>query len=679
MNKLENQIERGSAGPLGCLRVGSGMNFALYSKAATQVTLHLFQLNNDKPFLSVTLDPKFHKTGWIWHVWVGSLPHEILYAYSVDGPHDPGKGFHFDPARLLTDPYSFGLNSSSVWGEGIVEGKVLSKAICSRPFDWGNVPAPRIPMQDLIIYEMHVRGFTQHQSSKVQHPGTYRGVIEKIPHLLRLGVNAVELLPIFEFNEKENLKKNPKTNEQLYNYWGYSTVNFFAPMPRYSSDSSYHGAIDEFKTMVKELHKNGIEVILDVVYNHTAEGNEKGPWYSFRGIDNPTYYMLNPDGSYMNFSGTGNTFNCNNPIVEKLILDSLRYWVTEMHVDGFRFDLASILTRDPNGAPMGEPPVIKAICQDPVLANVKLIAEAWDAGGLYQVGHFPGEGKWSEWNGRYRDIVRRFIKGTDTQVTSFARSLCGSDDLYGGTGQPCTSINFVIAHDGFTLRDLVSYQGKHNEQNGEDNRDGMNENDSWNCGQEGPTKNHSIIEMRERQMKNFLVALMVSLGVPMILMGDEYGETHQGNNNTWCQDNILNWYFWDELEKHTDLFRFSRAIINFRKKHQTLRRCEFLKTEDTDWHGIEPFKPDWGEKSRFIAYTLKDPGQNTFLYIAFNSHFETLHLTLPPPPEHKNWYLVVDTSKHSPEDFQEQPFKHPPIRHTYNLPSHTALILEAHE
>jgi len=426
--------------------------------------------------------------------------------------------------------------------------------------------------------------------------------------------------------------------------------------------------------MVKELHKNGIEVILDVVYNHTAEGNEQGSYYSFKGIDNPIYYMMNSDGHYLNFSGCGNTFNCNHPVVSRLILDSLRYWVSEMHVDGFRFDLASILTRDPQGIPLADPPVVQMITNDPLLADVKLIAEAWDAAGLYQVGSFPGGGRWAEWNGQYRDVVRRFIKGTDNQVGAFARALCGSDDLYGGNRQPYHSINFVTAHDGFTMRDLVSYQGKHNQSNGEENRDGSDHNESWNCGQEGETKNRKIHHLRERQIRNFFVCLLCSIGTPMILMGDEYGHTKWGNNNTWSQDNELNWFLWDELEKNQELFSFVSKLIQFRLKQPLLRRADFLRNEDVHWHGTDPMQADWGAASRFLAYTLIDHEKEHHLYIAFNSYFEDLHTTLPSPPESKKWHRIVDTSLSHP--IEEHPHT-APIKFTYDIRSHSAVVFQS--
>jgi len=665
----------GYAAPLGASRMAEGTNFALFSQHAQAVVLRLFYPDEQNPFLEIKLDPKANKTGWIWHVFMCNLPDDIEYSYRIEGPKNPSKGLLFDSTHDLLDPYARGVNTSHTWGERKEDQKPLrGKVIHSMPFDWGKDLSPQIPMQDLIIYEMHTRAFTIDSSSKVKHPGTFKGIIEKIPYLKSLGINAIELLPVFEFNECDNLLKNPHTGEPLQNFWGYSTINFFSPMSRFGSTVNSYTAIDEFKMLVKEMHKNGIEVILDVVYNHTGEGDENGPHLSFRGIDNSIYYILGPEGHYMNFSGCGNTFNCNHPVITKLIMDSLRYWVSEMHVDGFRFDLASILTRDKNGTPLKDPPLIETICNDPILANTKLIAEAWDAAGLYQVGSFPGGSRWSEWNGKYRDTVRRFIKGTENQTGLFAHALSGSDDLYEQNKQPYNSINFITAHDGFTLTDLVTYQEKHNEENGEENRDGDNHNESWNCGIEGPSKNHKIEQLRDRQKRNFLTALFLSQGTPMLLMGDEYGHTRNGNNNAWCQDNHLNWFLWNELEKNKNFFRFCSQLIHFRKNHSLLKRTEFLKNEDITWHGAEPFSPNWEPSSRFLAFTLKDHQNGHDLYIAFNSHFESLTIHLPPSPQFKKWYRIIDTSLESPEDFLENPQIHGAIKYTHQMKDHSAFM-----
>lgn len=657
-------VKKGSPSPLGVSKREGGLNFALFSKNATFITLSVFR--DGKLLADILLDPKEHRTDDIWHIAIEGLPDQIEYGYHVNGPFQPKLGHYFHFRYLVTDPYAKSLNTSVTWGDTKSWLGLKGRIVPEKEFNWENTKSPEIPMQDLIIYEMHVRGFTQHHSSKVKSPGTFLGIIEKIPYLKSLGVNAIELLPIHEFHETENVNKNPKNpKERLFNFWGYSTVNYFTPMAKYGVSSEWGAVIDEFKTMVKELHKNQIEVILDVVYNHTAEGGCTGPFISFRGIDNALYYFINPCGTLMDFTGCGNSFNCNHPQTMQLVIDSLKYWVQEMHVDGFRFDLASVFCRDETGGMLINPPIIQAILDDPVLAKTKLIAEAWDAAGLYQVGHFPGGARWAEWNGRYRDVVRRFIKGTNEKSGFFATAICGSEDLYGHGKKPTSSINFITAHDGFTLRDLVTYQFKHNLENGEDNRDGANSNDSWNCGHEGPSGDPKIIHMRERQMRNFVVALMVSIGVPMFHMGDEYGHTKNGNNNTYCHDDERNWFLWDELEKSQEFFHFFQGMIALRKNNPILRRTDFLKKEDIDWHGNEPFKPNWDVKNRFVAYTLKDPAGRS-LYIAFNANFQKAHITLPPG----HWQRILDTSL-------MPSFNSAAIGPTYELPIHSTLIAQA--
>lgn len=673
-------VRNGSAAPLGASRMGALTNFSLFSQHATGVTLCLFSPGATHPFLSLELNPKTNKSTNIWHIAVEGLPEHILYAYKVDGPNAPSQGLIFDKKRLVSDPYAKGLDSTHVWSDGFAHEDLYQpkgKVIHITTFDWQGISPPNIPQEQLIIYEMHVRGFTQHQSSGTKHPGTFLGIIEKIPYLKNLGINAVELLPLFEFNECENNYKNPKTQKRLHNFWGYSTVNFFSPMNRFATSNQWQASIDEFKTLVRELHRNKIEVILDVVYNHTAECGKTGPYLSFKGIDNSVYYLLGPEGNYLNFSGTGNTFNCNHPAARRLIIDSLKYWVNEMHVDGFRFDLASILTRGTDGEPLANPPLIDEILSEPGLANTKWIAEAWDAAGLYQVGSFPGQGQWYEWNGKYRDAVRSFLKGTDGQAGAFATALCGSQDLYGMDRAPYHSINFVTAHDGYSLRDLVSYQDKHNETNAEENRDGANDNESWNCGVEGETQNHQILHLRDLQMKNFLLALIFSIGTPMILMGDEYGHTRKGNNNPYCQDNELNWFLWNELQKNQPLHQFCRSLIQCRTKYSHLFcRKEFLSSDDIIWHGHKANTPSWEPSSRFIAYTLIDPKGHD-LYIAFNAHFETAHIELPQRKDTKRWYKVVDTSRRSSPHFIEHPERGHPEKFSYTIPSHSALVLQA--
>ena len=644
---MEYLTKRGCPTPLGASKSDEGVNFAFHATAEKNVSLLLYSTNSKTPFTQIALDPKVHRTGSIWHVCIQNLPHTFDYGIKI-GSH------------ILIDPYAKEVNSKPDWGGHFyAEHQPLARFSKPPPFNWENDSPPRIPFQDLIIYEMHIRGFT--------HGEGFQKAIDKISHLKDLGINAVELLPIFEFDECDNSRINPETGKKLYNYWGYSTISFFSLMNRY-------GTLEEFKTLVKELHKNKIEIILDVVYNHTSEGNENGKTVSFRGLDESGYYILGPKGEYYNYTGCGNTFNCNNTVASQLIVDSLRYWVSELHIDGFRFDLASILTRDTQGHPLGDPPVVRTISQDPLLSGIKLIAEAWDAAGLYQVGYFPSYQKWAEWNGKYRDIVRKFLKGTDGAAGPFAGALSGSQDLYGHDRKPYHSINFVTAHDGFTLRDLCSYNTKHNDSNGENNQDGANDNESWNCGQEGPTDNTNIIQFRARQLRNFVVALMASLGTPMVLMGDEYGQTHHGNNNTWCHD-ALNWFDWRKLVEEADFYRFFRSMILFRKKHALFRRTEFLTADDIEWHGISPFHADWSPTSRFVAYILKNK-QESF-YIAFNAGHQRVNLQLPPPPAHKKWHRMVDTTLNPPHDFLDDPFQFPHIKAVYKMEAHSSIILIA--
>lgn len=674
MNQIVSfSLNRGYTYPFGVSKYPEGYNFSLFSTSATAVSLCLFRPDEKLPFLEIPLDEEVNKTGDVWHIFVYDLPPEYHYGYRIDGPYDPIRGHYFDNRMIVLDPYAKEVASSSKWGTPMPrDTSRIHRGIIDplKPFDWGKDKHPKLPLQELVIYEMHVRAFTQDPSSNTENRGLFTGIVEKIPYLKSLGVNALELMPIYEFNESINKYHNPLTSEPLYNFWGYSTVNFFSLMTRY-------GNANDFKTLVKELHANDIEVILDVVYNHTAEGNEEGPILSFKGIENSVYYMLTPNGEYYNFSGCGNTVNCNHLVVRDFIRESLRYWVTEMHIDGFRFDLASIMVRSDEGIPLANPPVIDAISNDPVLADTKLIAEAWDAGGLYQVGSFPGQGRWAEWNGKYRDCVRRFIKGTDGIIGEFATRLCGSEDLYGSRKHPGQSINFITAHDGFTLADLVAYNQKHNEANGEDNRDGANDNESWNCGAEGFTEDEAICQLRERQMKNFHVAIMVSQGVPMILMGDEYGHTKLGNNNTWGHDSRLNWFQWDALEKNRDFFRFYQKMIAFRKSHPVLTRSRFLRQSDIAWHGVEPGKPDWGATSRFIAYTLPDALNKCSLYIAFNAHYHEIKVNLP---EHKSgWIVCVNTALAAPHDIVEESEGKPLSSRAFTLAPHSAIVLKAQD
>jgi isoamylase len=669
---------RGFPHPYGTTKCPDGINFAVFSKHAHAISLCLFRPEEEHPFREIPLDPKTNKTGNVWHIFIYNLPTHYHYGYRVAGPYSPLQGHYFDNRMILLDPYALQVATPQAWGSS----KRRDVSHCHKGvvfplelFDWGGDTHPNIPHRDLIIYEMHVRGFTQDPSSQVNKRGSFIGIIEKIPYLKSLGINAVELMPLFEFNEMENRLSNPDTEELLYNYWGYSTVNFFSPMNRYSTGEK--NVLTEFKILVKELHANGIEVILDVVYNHTAEGSQTGPLISFKGLENSVYYMLAPNGEYYNFSGCGNTCNCNHPVVRELIRDSLRYWVTEMHVDGFRFDLASILVRSHDGIPLANPPLIEAISHDPILANTKLIAEAWDAGGLYQVGTFPAMGKWAEWNGKYRDDVRRFIKGSNNSVGHFATRLSGSEDLYGKGRLPSHSINFVTSHDGFTLADLVSYNEKHNEMNGEESRDGDNNNLSWNCGAEGPTEDPNILALRERQRKNFHMAMMVSQGVPMLLMGDEYGHTKQGNNNTWGHDSRLNWFQWDTLANAQPFFRFYKMMIAFRKSHPILIRSCFLGEKDITWDGLEPKKVDWSENNRFLACTLPDPGNRYALYIAFNAFHQEMTPRLPD--RDKPWRRHVYTFLPSPQDIVNEEEAEVIHSKTFTLAPYSALILKSYD
>jgi isoamylase len=643
MIRLESKntviLERGVPQPLGVTSHQGSWNFALFSKHATEVNLCLYRpgSNETAPDIEVKFHSDQNRTGRVWH---GMLIGEYSgwrYGFRVNGSMN-GSIHPFDTSKVLLDPYAPTVCSHEEWGDPQVEqnGYAPKGVVCDPiAFDWEKTSPPRHELQNLVIYEAHVRGFTRDPSSQVAEMGTFSGMIEKIPYLKKLGVNAIELLPVHEFNEMEMPRINPESGERLVNYWGYSTVNFFSPMRRYSGNSD---AINEFRKMVREMHRNGIEVILDVVFNHTAEGNELGPTLSFRGLDNSIYYILNQDGKHMNYSGCGNTFNCNHTIVRDLILQSLRYWVMEMRVDGFRFDLASILGRSVTGEPMPYSPLIDAISHDPILADTKLIAEAWDAGGLYQVGSFyPEYGRWAEWNGSFRDIVRKFIKGTDGVAGPFATKLAGSEDLYGQSRAPYHSVNFITAHDGFTLNDLVSYNHKRNFANGEENQDGCNENESWNCGIEGKTKGKEIIALRERQMRNLILALMVSQGVPMILMGDEYAHTKLGNNNTWCHDNRLNWFCWDQLEKNSKQFKFFQKAIEFRKMNTLVRKTHFMKFGEVDWRNADGTEHQWETTSRFVSYLLK--GERD-LFIAFNADYREVEVTIPEG----RWNQIFNTS-----------------------------------
>ncbi len=666
------EIKRGQAFPFGTHHVENGVNFAIYIKDAEKVSLCLFDERNREQILFEKELEGENRTGYVWHAFITDLPKVFAYGYRV-------KLKDQEETHLLLDPYARNLTSDEKWHDEPAEhpdyhplGKVAKDH-----FDWEGDKHLNLPMHELVIYEMHVRGFTRDPSSRVQHPGTYKGVIEKIPYLIDLGINVVELMPVFEFNEQEALHKNPETHKKLHNYFGYSTVSFFAPMNRYASEVSGNAAVNEFKEMVKALHKNGIEVILDVVFNHTAEGNGQGPVLSFKGLDKKAYYMINGDGNYLNFSGCGNTFNCNHPVTREFIIAALRYWATEMHVDGFRFDLASIFNRAEDGTPLDNAPLVEAISRDPVLSTRKLIAEAWDAGGLYQVGHFyPRIPVWSEWNGKYRDTVRSFIKGISGQKNAFAGVLSASHDLYGNGRSPASSINFITAHDGFSLADLVSYNEKHNLENGEENRDGMDQNDSWNCGAEGITTNRKVIHLRKKQIRNYHFALMISQGVPMLLMGDEYAHSRNGNNNTWCQDNELNWFLWGDLQERQGFFRFYKSLIHFRKSQPLLQRATFFGENDVVWHGITPDNPEWDQDNHFVAFTLNHPDGQPGLYIAFNASHVYHNVTIPSLAEGKFWRWVVNTNNPSPEDFYDEEQVKELEGQQYRMPPYSSIMLQ---
>lgn len=653
--------------PFGASIVPGGINFSIYSSAATSCTLVLFNKREKTPLVEIPFFEEF-RIGDVYAMTVFGLNwEEIEYGYRMDGPFDPGQGYRFDNTKILMDPYAKVIAGREVWGTppDWNDSYQHRARLVLDDFDWEHDKPLETPIEDLVIYEMHVRSFTAHESSGLaaRSRGTFAGIIDKIPHLKALGVNCVELLPVYEFDEFENSRTNPATGEMLYNYWGYSTVGFFAPKAGYAATGRLNMQVDEFKNLVKQLHAAGIEVMLDVVFNHTAEGNERGPYISFRGLDNKTYYMLTPEGYYFNFSGTGNTLNCNNPIVRNMVLDCLRYWAAEYHIDGFRFDLASILGRASNGAPLSNPPLLEQLAFDPILAHCKLIAEAWDAGGLYQVGSFPAYNRWAEWNGKYRDSVRKFIKGEAGLVGEIAQRIQGSPDLYASRG-PTASINFITAHDGFTLHDLVSYNDKHNEANGENNNDGANDNNSWNHGWEGATDDPGINALRRRQVKNFAALLMVSQGIPMILMGDEVGRTQHGNNNTFCHDNLLNWFDWRQTETNADMLRFFQRIIAFRHQHPILRNRFFLShsdylglgAPDISFHGTQPWSLDWSGTSRTLAFMLNGDYarggsvRDDYIYVAINTYWDAIGFTPPELPTGMAWRVAANTAMPSPED-----------------------------
>ena len=654
--------------PLGATLMFDGVNFSVFSKEATSCTLVLYHHGQKVPFQEIPFPDSF-RIGHVYSMMVYGLNIETIeYGYRFDGPYDPKKGLRFDKNRVLLDPFARSISGRSVWG---IEPDYTNPfqyrgQIIREDYDWlGDKPLEMHP-SDLVIYELHLRSFTQHPASEVRHRGTYAGLIEKIPYLKALGVNCVELMPIFEFDEFENSRE--VNGRRLVNYWGYSTVGFLAPKAGYAASARFGMEADELRHMIRTLHQNGIQVILDVVFNHTAEGGEGGPSISFKGIDNRTYYLLTPDGGYINYSGCGNTMNCNNPVVRNLMLGCLIYWVAAFHVDGFRFDLASILSRDEKGVPMMNPPLLESIAGDEVLGKTLLIAEAWDAGGLYQVGTFPAYGRWSEWNGMYRDCLRRFIKGEAERLPELILRIRGSDDLYGQRG-PTASINFVTCHDGFTLYDLVSYNEKHNWDNGEENRDGTNDNASWNCGAEGSTDDPEIIALRMRQMKNMLTVLLTSRGIPMLLSGDEFANTQYGNNNAYCQDNEISWLDWNQLERCGDLYDYVRRLIAFRKAHPVLRADSYDFSHngtgypELSFHGTQAWNLDEHSPGLSFAYMYAEDHvrycteRDAFIYVAVNAYWETQHYGLPILPEGFQWGLAFESHDVSTDLNDERPLE----------------------
>jgi isoamylase len=682
----EFRVRRGQPLPYGAAARRNGVNFSVFSRQATAVTLVLFLPDDEDPVLELPLDPSMNRTGEVWHVFVEGIDPGIEYGFRAEcDPNPAPRVLRYDRDKVLIDPYSKAVVGLETWGQTSAGASRLGRLrsrVVDEEFDWGHEHPLEVPLADSIIYELHVRGFTRHPGSGVGHPGTFRALVEKIPYLRELGVTAVELMPVTEFEESDNPRRNPRTGAPLRNYWGYQPVSFFAPKASYARDGAPGESVREFKAMVKALHEAGIEVILDIVFNHTAEGDERGATFCWRGLDNPTYYLLDPEGRYLNYSGCGNTLNCNHPVVRFMILAALRYWVTEMHVDGFRFDLASILGRGRDGEVLPNPPILEAIAADPVMAHVKLIAEAWDAAGLYQVGRFPSWGRWAEWNGRFRDEVRRFVKGDPGMTGLLATRLAGSSDLYRSSHRaPWHSINFVASHDGFTLRDLVSYNEKHNEENGEGNADGQNDNLSWNCGEEGPSSDPEVSALRARQTRNFLSLLLLAQGVPMILAGDEIGRTQRGNNNAYCQDDETSWMDWSLLGTNADLFRFTARLVRFRRAHPSLRRRTFFEDEagpGVAWHGARLGQPDWTGEARALGMHLLGSNGDEPIYLFANAHWEPCRFELPQPGAGRRWRRFVDTALGPPEDALEPGAERPlPAGRTYTAGPRSVVVLVA--
>ena len=638
----------------GASEFSCGVNFTVHTSHGTSCDLLLFHPDEEEPYAVIPF-PESYKIGDVYSMIVYDLKaEEFEYAYCVDGPYDEKKGLLFDKTKILLDPYAQAVAGQQVWGKK--RTRTYHAKVVRDTFDWGVQPQSSREMSDLIIYELHVRGFTQHPSSGVKHPGTFAGLKEKIPYLKELGINAVELMPIFEFDEMINARE--VDGKQLVEYWGYNTVGFFSPNASYAAAEEVNNEGTELKELIREFHENGIEVILDVVFNHTAEGNEQGPFFSFKGFDNNIYYLLTPEGHYYNFSGCGNSLNCNHPVVQQMILECLRHWTVHYRVDGFRFDLASILGRDEDGMPMNNPPLLRSLAYDPLLRNVKLIAEAWDAGGLYQVGNFPASKRWAEWNGQYRDTMRGYLKGDFWEANSAAWRICGSGDLYGGYYSEGNNnyagynscINFLTCHDGFTLYDLYSYNNKHNEANGWNNTDGANDNRSWNCGMEGDTNDPEVLKLRYRMIRNACAILMCSRGTPMFFSGDEFGNTKFGNNNSYCQDNEISWIDWSLLKKNKELFEFFKFMIAYRKKHPVIRKKldnAVCGMEGMHAHDVNADRMEVSQNAKTLAVSFagydRKKCKDDLVYVAVNAYWKEVRITLPNLANHGAWYLSVDT------------------------------------
>lgn len=682
------KIRRGFFRLNGSTILPGGVNFSIYSSGATSCELILYKNNAKEPFATIPF-PKNYRLGNVFAMIVFDLDYEnIEYGFRIDGKYNVHKGDIYDKNKILLDPYAKMVSGRNEWGiipDRTNDFQYRSK-VAINDFELETDQSVTTSQNDLIIYEAHLRGFTKHATSGVKHPGTYAGFIEKIPYLKELGINAVEFLPIFEFDENEDVindtvRYDSKGN-RLLNYWGYNPISFFAPKASYAASGKYSMQIYELKNLIKELHKNDIRVILDVVFNHTAEGDERGPYISYKGIDNKAYYILGPNGEYYNFSGCGNTLNCNNPIVRQMILNCLRYWISEYHIDGFRFDLASILGRNQDGSPMSNPPLLELLAFDPLLTNTLLIAEAWDAGGLYQVGTFPSYGRWAEWNGHYRDDVRHFLRGDLGYAKAIAARITGSEDIYNPSLRGnYASINFITCHDGFTLWDLFSYDTKHNEENGWNNTDGTNDNISWNCGEEGATSDKEILNLRYKMVRNAAAILLCSIGTPMILAGDEFCNSQFGNNNAYCQDNEISWLDWSLLEENKTIFEFYKNLIAFRKQHPIFSRTSEDTPKDypaVSLHGVEPWKFDYSYTNRIVCVLLTGKtaeGKDDFIYICINSHWEDHRIHLPALPGNHPWKLVINT------DFGDKAFidedNRPDVYHISILPARSVLVYNA--